>query len=429
MARLRLQDLLNPVLEVDEDARPEILALRSLLANISPGPILVTPEQRRTLRHTIEQLRSLSVGPAPEEALRSNITGQAPAEPPNTTTFSVPNIVTENDVYLNYKTMLATLYRYPPNTYIEYPETGTEPIGHLFQLDPQNWERPNLDFAYSQGKPAGQSLKNEEITCPILVDGMGELVPCIRRFSTCEFLNVKLIPESLIHDTGQGLKACPFNDLDDLTSGHTQASRNDIEQRLQDERENRLESWSPHRDVFKRTAAYIATLRNNGCTRKAQEPTLRTEEEQREVDDHHARQDNFRRGYVKSETCAGRIIFKKCKKPYLMYSFIVFLLRAMSNHPFDRCEHYSSQNKDHWADFTIADGSYDLDYLEAIFAGDNDAVHAIEDKARLSDYGPLAPCSFLSNFTSKRIYCRQSNFNFISVRSDLPASKRASRRQ
>jgi hypothetical protein len=32
-----------------------------------------------------------------------------------------------------------------------------------------NWDSPQLDFAYSQGKPAGQSRKSEEIFCPSLL--------------------------------------------------------------------------------------------------------------------------------------------------------------------------------------------------------------------------------------------------------------------
>ncbi|KAJ7127685.1 hypothetical protein C8R44DRAFT_616325 [Mycena epipterygia] len=267
--------------------------------------------------------------------------------------MTVSEIVIEHDVFINNKTTLETLYRYPPNTYLEYPETGEKPVGHLFELDPQTWERPNLDFAYSQGKPAGQSLKTDEIFCPVLVNKTGGLVACAKRFSTCRSL-----PKPVVR-------------LETLTRSLY-----------------RLESSSPQRDLFKRTAAYIATLRNHGCTRPCSQPTVRSETEQQEFDDHQARLERFRRGYVKVPTCEGRIMYKKSnKEPYLM------------------CEHYSKMNKDHWADFSIGDGSYDLDYLEAIFSNNLDTIHEIEDRARLSDYGPLAPCSVVSNFSSQKLNC------------------------
>ncbi|KAJ6491498.1 hypothetical protein DFH09DRAFT_1105027 [Mycena vulgaris] len=198
------------------------------------------------------------------------------------------------------------------------------------------------------------------------------MVPCTKSYSTC-----------------QGLKACPFNDIDELpTSLHWTATRADLQQHLREERENRLEVSSPKRDIFKRTAAYISTLRNQGCTRPVLEPTLRSEDEQHEFDQHQDRLSQFRRGYTKPERCLGRIMFHKAdKKPYL------------------KCEHYSAQNKDHWTDFTIADGSYDIDYLEAIFSGNNETIHEIEDAARLSDYGPLAQCPVVSNFSSQKLNC------------------------
>jgi hypothetical protein len=175
----RIEDLLNPVVEAD--ARPQLLMLQTLLSNSSPGPILVPPELYNSLKLAIERLEQLSAGP---EALRITL----PQEPSflNIPTRSVQAIEVEHNVFINEKTILTTLYRYPPNTYMEYPETGEDPIGHLFELDPQNWEHPNNDFCYSQGKPAGQSIKGEEITCPILVDKKGEHVFCVKRYSTCK---------------------------------------------------------------------------------------------------------------------------------------------------------------------------------------------------------------------------------------------------
>ncbi|KAJ6588090.1 hypothetical protein B0H19DRAFT_921880 [Mycena capillaripes] len=230
-------------------------------------------------------------------------------------------------------------------------------------MNSDNWQNPNLDFAYSQGKPAGQSLKTEEFFCPLLVDNAGQLVPCVKRFSTCKSF-MTLIISFLRLSKGQ-----------------------DLEQRLAEERENRLDCSSPQRDIFKRTAAHIATIRNQGCTRPLSTPTIRTESEQMEFEEHQARLQCFRRGYVKGETCEGRIIYKSGLKPYLM------------------CEHYSKHNKDHWVDFSINGGSYNLDYMEAIFSDNTEAIHAIEEEARLSDYGPLALCPVVSNFSTQKLNC------------------------
>ncbi|KAF8192359.1 hypothetical protein K438DRAFT_1590458 [Mycena galopus ATCC 62051] len=334
MSRLTLENLLNPVPELD--ARPQVLALQNLVSSLGPGPILVPPQLHNNLKQVIGQLHRLSNHP---EALRNF-----------STTGSVKQIEVEHNVVINRKTTLSKLYRYPRNTYIEYPETGAEPVGHLFELDPLSWERPTLDFCYSQGAPNGKSLKTQDILCPVLVDEQGDLVPCIKSHSTC-----------------QGMKACPYNDIDAIIEPHFQASRKDIERRLEEERCNRLDTSSPKRDLFQRKVAYITTLRNQGCTRSESAPTMRSESEQKEFEDHQDRLIHFRRGYNKAPTCSGRIMWK--------------------------------------GDFTISDGSYDLEYLEAVFTNNTDVLDHIENEARLMDYGPRAQCNYLSNAMSQRLRC------------------------
>ncbi|KAJ6456200.1 hypothetical protein C8R45DRAFT_1056526 [Mycena sanguinolenta] len=295
----RLEDLLNPVVEVD--LWPQLEVIGELLAKAPEGPILIISEKPSTVCSRLYLDQRLS-----EET---------------------------HDVFITKCTTLATLYRYSPDTYMEYPETGQKPVGHLFQLDPKNWVTLSLDFAYSLGIPSGRSKKTEEITCPILADRRGNLVQCIKSHSTC-----------------QGIKACPFNDMDELTN------------------------------VFLRTAAYLTTVRNQGCGKPLFTTTIRTEEQQDEFEQHQNRLKTYRRGYVKPEMCQGRIL----------------------------CEHYSTQNKNYWADFTIGNGLYDLEYISAICSDDKKKIEAIEEAARQDDYGPLAPCSFLCNFSAKRLNCRGS---------------------
>lgn len=71
-------------------------------------------------------------------------------------------------------------------------------------------------------------------------------------------------------------------------------TREDIELRLHDERESRLECSSPQRDIFHKTAAYIATLRNQGCTRRLSEVTIHSNQEKEEYEAHQERLVKFR---------------------------------------------------------------------------------------------------------------------------------------
>ncbi|KAK7015447.1 hypothetical protein R3P38DRAFT_3321667 [Favolaschia claudopus] len=362
----RIEDLLNPVSEVD--ARPQLLLLENFLLKSVPGPILVPPELQICLEKSLLDLKRWS---APPEALVPSPNLHIPSE--------VQETKTEFDVFINRKTTLSKLYRYPPNTYIEYPETGEQPVGHLFKLDPENWERPMLDFSYSQGKPDGQSKSTEEVFCPVLLDKNGNAVLCVSRFSTC-----------------QGMKCCPYNSIEELTEPHTTASRQEVELRLKEERDDRLDCSSPERDIFNRTAAYIATLHKQGCTRSLSTTTVRSASDQEEYDLHTERLVEFRRGYKKPETCEGRLVYHSGVKPYIA------------------CEHYSKQNRDHWTDFSISDGSYNIEYctisinspyIAAVFTGNTESMDRIEESARLMDYGPLAPCSFLANCSTQRVYC------------------------
>ena len=98
----------------------------------------------------------------------------------------------QHNVKLNRQTTLATLYIYEDiDTYLEYPETGTNrPVGYLFRRDPHNWENPIQCFAYSLGKPSGQSMRREEVVCPLLTAEDGTKVPCVESHSTCTFLRI-----------------------------------------------------------------------------------------------------------------------------------------------------------------------------------------------------------------------------------------------
>ena len=93
----------------------------------------------------------------------------------------------QHNIKLNRKTTLSTLYTYEDsNAYIEYPDTNTDyPIGYLFRYDPCDWRNPTHNFAYSLGKPAGQSKAGQEVFLDLLVGKDGNCVPCVESHFTC----------------------------------------------------------------------------------------------------------------------------------------------------------------------------------------------------------------------------------------------------
>lgn len=49
------------------------------------------------------------------------------------------------------------------------------------------WHNPYHDFAYSLGEPSGRTKAGKEVTCPLLTDSTGSLVPCVKMHFTCEW--------------------------------------------------------------------------------------------------------------------------------------------------------------------------------------------------------------------------------------------------
>jgi hypothetical protein len=98
---------------------------------------------------------------------------------------TLPNI--RHNIKLNRVTTLSTLYTYEDsNVYVEYPDTNpNHPVGYLFRCDPRNWQNPIRNFAYSLGKPSGQTKMGEEVKCELLITEDGRHVPCVESHFTC----------------------------------------------------------------------------------------------------------------------------------------------------------------------------------------------------------------------------------------------------
>ncbi|KAJ7860589.1 hypothetical protein B0H14DRAFT_3445994 [Mycena olivaceomarginata] len=261
-----------------------------------------------------------------------------------------------------FQSCIATNLECPSST----PESGVDdPVGHLIPVDAAAARLPWVDFAYSCGHPDGGTASGDFSYTPLLVDRHGIPVPCKKRHATC-----------------QGVKACPHNNTAALTGRdhwHTSATRQDVERQLAAERAARQRLTSPQRVIFDKTAAYIAAAKNSRTTRTTKLNSIHS-----------------RRGYSSAPTCEGRIIYHEYPDP---------VHKGATPRAYLSCEHYSRRTPDHWADFTIQDGGYDVDYIAAYFLGNTDEVGRIEEAAAFQDQGPLAFCNTLRNYTAQTLHC------------------------
>ncbi|KAJ7586405.1 hypothetical protein C8J56DRAFT_1051777 [Mycena floridula] len=303
-----------------------------------------------------------------------NPVDQAPAVLRNASRFShsTAHSSVSYDVQINRQTTLSRMYRFnEPGAYIEYPETGEKPVGYLFRMDPDDWGLPTHNFAYSLGSPGGYSEegKNQNaIHISVLRNSMTqEQVSCSETHYTC-----------------RGVKVCPHGDMDKFSAPHTVATRENVASRLANDRDSRLMYASPSADIFAKTQAFITALRRGGCRAELQEhtPHLPSEVE--------IQQQNmaFQRGYHdKVERCKGRAIFQFDN----------------AGKPFISCQHYDpDMSRDHLVQYL--DGSYDLDYLEAVLEEDTDEIERIERGAEALGYGPRVDCTTITNASSQRTF-------------------------
>ncbi|KAJ7019408.1 hypothetical protein C8F04DRAFT_335710 [Mycena alexandri] len=348
------------------DIRPQILRLTAFLNG--GGTIEATPLIQQNLSSALAYL----------EETQQDLTSPETSVPP----VAIPpalqclEVKWSTNIKINRITTLEVLYEYPLGFVLEYPETSaTGSIGHLFRMDPDDWQDPALNIAYSRGDRMGRTVSGAPIKCELLVNGAGERVDCSERHSTCE-----------------GSKICPNSNVDDLSIPHSKASRADVQERLRRDREERLQYASPSRDTFLKTLSYIAAIQKLGCGRPLFETTTNfseTEEEMQEARDLYLFQ--TQRGYRPKEgICEGRVVFDY----------------GDDGRPYISCEHYNPKiNKDHLHDGSIGDGSFHVEYMEAIFCGDEQEAARIEESALNLGYGPLTDCSTVANCSQQRAYC------------------------
>lgn len=227
-----------------------------------------------------------------------------------------PGTIVQHNIRINRLTVVNTLYIYPPGTSIEYPETGpgtgqkeAQSVGHLFWMDPAiawNAQLPTKGFAYSSGEPSGKSPKGHE--CFVLYDKNGKsLTNCSSSTKTCTLFHSITIKSTVSANTparpGQGVKACPFVQP---STAHVSASRQALEVHLQYERS--VAQSSPSQDVFEKTLALWAFLRDQGCTADVREPTVYTELELSVLTAVRRTPTKAKRGHI-TPKCQGRILW------------------------------------------------------------------------------------------------------------------------
>ncbi|KAK7013858.1 hypothetical protein R3P38DRAFT_3322433 [Favolaschia claudopus] len=163
------------------------------------------------------------------------------------------------------------LYTYNnPEFHLEYPETSEDGVGYLIRRDPENWSNPLYDSAYARGKPSGRTPRGKEISCQLLNDqtNSGQEILC------------------------QGAKCCPQANIEDVTVPHTKSSKELIKERLEADLEEQCSLASPSRDIFAKTAAFIAGIRKLGCGFQETDAPPQLEQESKSFLDDHSKSRN-----------------------------------------------------------------------------------------------------------------------------------------
>ncbi|SJL10637.1 uncharacterized protein ARMOST_14028 [Armillaria ostoyae] len=262
---------------------------------------------------------------------------------------SLPSDVTpfkiEHNVHINQRTLASTVYHHKSKDVIEYPETtpnSLTSIAYILHMEstdkPYN---PARNFAYSAGKPSGQSKGH---FTKVLLDRDGQPVPCLVDYSTC-----------------RGIHVCLFAHRD-------------------------RPDFTPEEEVLNKTIAWFRFIMDNGCGYNLQEATLYSEKEQFVKAEIQLMPTKAKRGQKTKQTCQGRIV-----------------IRQMLDKQYICCEHYSCTSCKHFVLYPDRGGGYNFEYLCALLWNDESAIKNIELEAYKNGYGPLASCTTVCNFSSQKL--------------------------
>ncbi|KAF8122014.1 hypothetical protein EV363DRAFT_1405257 [Boletus edulis] len=139
------------------------------------------------------------------------------------------------------------IVEHPRDVIVEYPETGNAlgvAVAHIFNVDPNAFCHPRLNFQYSLGDGHGG---RDEVICKMLRSVSGKPVVCSKLRTTC-----------------RGLRYCSFRPQ--AASSHSFTSRQAISF---DTAVSHAAASSPtdsaHVEVFQKTLAFFCALSEKGC--------------------------------------------------------------------------------------------------------------------------------------------------------------------
>ena len=93
-----------------------------------------------------------------------------------------------------------------------------------------------------------------------------------------------------------------------MASSHVSATREDVKARLHKDRQYRINTTSPTRDIFQKTSAFIAALQQLGCCGPIHEPTIVSAGEKDLREFFAAHKAKIQRGYTPLRLpCDGRL--------------------------------------------------------------------------------------------------------------------------
>ncbi|KAG6377393.1 hypothetical protein JVT61DRAFT_15189 [Boletus reticuloceps] len=87
---------------------------------------------------------------------------------------------------VNHKTMVGRIIEHSLNAIVEYLETGDSTdvaVAYIFNINPNNFEHPQLSFQYSLGKGYG-GCRN--VTCHLLKSKLGAAIVCRKLHTKCK---------------------------------------------------------------------------------------------------------------------------------------------------------------------------------------------------------------------------------------------------
>ncbi|KAJ7800666.1 hypothetical protein B0H14DRAFT_3490470 [Mycena olivaceomarginata] len=303
---------------------------------------------------------------------------QAPPLPPPPP-LQLPDHVTrsaEYNVRLAKGTKLSVLYRYQPGVPVEYTESGLGALSAILLPMTPGTRLPWVDFAYSCGAPDGGCAK-QMFSSPI--------------YWSTRTASPSRAKSAIAHAKVSRRVRSPTltNSVGRLT-GTLQPRAQDVQGRLAAAREARQRLSSPQRDIFLHTSAYISA--DWSCSTTSESKSWPS---------------TSGAATARPRDAPGRSFITSTQDPIHKKRLPPARISAASITP--------TRTPDHWSDFGIQDGTYDVDYIAAHFTDDS------EELART-----------LRNHTAQTLHCpidhcvdgrlAQVELFHIDLRRQIPAS-------